>query len=119
MVQLDIISAIEGSWINMDGPLTALKGSWFKVDGPLTGMGGSWFIIEEECSTFMDFRAGMSNIFLPFVPRLFNNQGKMFIIFCQTFKERYSLSKIPGKPSDIHSGLRHGVSNILTRTFNI
>nr|MBO2482215.1 hypothetical protein [Bacillaceae bacterium] len=77
------------------------------------------FIIEEECSTFMDFRAGMSNIFLPFVPRLFNNQGKMFIIFCQTFKERYSLSKIPGKTSDIHSGLRHGVSNILTRTFNI
>jgi len=46
MVQLDIISAIEGSWINMDGPLTALKGSWFKVDGPLTGMQDSLFNLD-------------------------------------------------------------------------
>jgi len=46
MVQLDILSAIEGSWINMDGPLTALKGSWFKVDGPLTGMQDSLFNLD-------------------------------------------------------------------------
>jgi len=62
-----------------------MEGLLSNLDGHLSNMGGLLFNIEKKYSTVIHSLAGMSNIFIFFVPGWFNIPGTMSNIFCRTF----------------------------------